>query len=119
MSREPQDPEVRTIVSDYGAARRRFEALLQDARDIGERLLRLGHGLSAHPTRMIIGAEERAIDDPSKWDISSKHPLPTIDALITLTEDIREAQQTVEDLHQRLILMGMPDPAGQPGKFFE
>jgi len=119
MSPEQQESAVGDIVSDYREATRRLEVLLEDAEDIGGRLLRLGHGLSAHPTRMIIGAESRAIEEPSEWEIFPRHPLPTLDDLIKLTDDIRETQQTVEELRERLILMGVPDLAEPPDKFFE
>ena len=119
MSVEQRESVAGDLVSNYREVTRRLDALLQDAEDIGGRFLRLGHGLSMHPTRMIIGAEKRAIDEPSQWEIFPRHPLPTVDDLITLTDDIRETQQTAEELRERLILMGLPDVAEQPGKFFE
>ena len=119
MSLERQEAAAGDLVSNYREVARRLDALLQDAEDIGGRFLRLGHGLSMHPTRMIIGAENRAIDEPSQWEMFPKRPLPTVDDLIRLTDDIRETQQTAEELRERLILMGLPDVAEQPGKFFE
>lgn len=119
MSPEQQESAVGDIVASYREATRRLEALLQEAEDIGERFLRLGHGLSAHPTRMMIGAESRVVDEPGQWEFFPQHPLPTLEDLTKLTDDIRETQQTVEDLRERLILMGVPDLVEQAGKFFE
>ena len=119
MLSEQRESVAADLVSNYREVTRRLDGLLQDAEDIGARFLRLGHGLSVHPARMIIGAESRTIDEPSQWEVFPKHPLPTVDDLIKLTDDIRETQQTAEELRERLILMGLPDLAEQPGKFFE
>lgn len=81
-------------------------------------LLRLAHGLSAHPSRMIIGLPDRVIENPSEWDVVPSHALPRIESVATLTSDIREATLRVEQLRERLILMGRADVVEQPDGFF-
>jgi hypothetical protein len=46
------------------------------------------------------------------------HPLPRIESLVTLTNDIREAALKVEELRERLILRGRADLVEQPNGFF-
>jgi len=105
------------VAIEYGKARMRLEALQREASDLGERLERVAHGLSAHPARMIIGFPDRFID-PSDWDIVPGHPLPSMERLAALTDEIRNVSAEVEDLRERLILMGRSNLVQQPDKFF-
>ena len=106
------------MIWEYTEAKRRLDALVTEAGELGERFERLAHGLSAHPTRMIIGLPERFADDATEWDIVPSHPLPRIESLVALTDDIREAALKVDDLRERLILMGRADLVEQPDGFF-
>jgi hypothetical protein len=123
MSGQHQDTAVDRVISDYATARRALDALLNQARDFGARFERLGHGLSAHPMRIIIGTQAQVRDDLgddlSEWDVIPSHPLPSIEKLVALTDDIRETARRVDDLRARLILMGRADLVQEPGEFFE
>ena len=68
---------------------------------------------------MIIGVPARFTETPSEWDIIPSHPLPSIERLIALTNEIREANQEVEELRGRLILMGRVDLVEEPDGFFQ
>ena len=67
---------------------------------------------------MIIGLAKRFGDAATDLDIVPGHPLPRIESLVTLTNDIREAALKVDDLRERLILMGRADVVEQPDGFF-
>ena len=113
-----EEADVGRVIWEYTEAKRRLDALVNEAGELGERFERLAQGLSAHPTRMIIGLPDRFADDATEWDIVPSHPLPRIESLVTLTNDIREAALKVDDLRERLILMGRADLAEQPDGFF-
>jgi hypothetical protein len=51
-------------------------------------------------------------------DIVPSHPLPRIEGLVALTDDIRAAALNVDELRERLILMGRADLVEQPDGFF-
>ena len=115
---EFEEADVSRLSLQYEDARLRLDALLDDAREVAERFEKLAHGLSAHPQRMIIGLPDRFIEEPSEWDVVSSHPLPGIERLTTLTNDIREATLKVDQIRERLILMGRADVVEQPDGFF-
>lgn len=117
-SGEPHDGDLGRVLSEYAEAKRCLDALVKEAGELGERFERLGHGLSAHPKRMIIGLPDPLIEDPSAWDVVPSHPFPRIESLGALTHDIREASLKVEDLRERVILMGRADLVEQPDGFF-
>jgi hypothetical protein len=119
MAGERAEVHPGDVVTEYEKAKTRLEALVRDADDVGDRLQRLAHGLSAHPARMIIGFPDRFIENPSDWDIVPSHPLPSMEHLAVLTNEIRELSQKVEDLRERLILMGLADIAERPDRFFQ
>ena len=106
------------VIREYTEARRQLDALAQEARELGERLERLGQGLSGHPARMIVGLPDPFLEDPSEWDVVPEHHLPSIDRLVALTNQIRAVSATVEELRERLILMGRGDVVKQPDGFF-
>jgi hypothetical protein len=106
------------VIWEYTEARRRLDGLVQEARALGEPLERLGQGLSGHPARMIVGLPAPFLEDPSEWDIVPGHELPSIDHLAALTNQIRAASAKVEELRERLILMGRADVVQQPDGFF-
>jgi hypothetical protein len=107
------------VIREYGEARRRLDGLVQEARNLGERLEGLGQGLSRHPARLIIGLPDALPVDSSEWDIVPGHPLPSIERLAGLTKQLREAGAKVEELRERLILMGRADVVEQPDGFFQ
>jgi hypothetical protein len=119
MSDQPENPAIERVISDYATARSELDALLNQARDLGARLGRLAHALSAHPMRMIIRTPDQVSDDLSEWDVIPSHPLPSIADLAAMTDDIREAARRVDDLRERLILMGRADLVQEPDEFFE
>ena len=115
----PSEPlSDRSAIAEYGEQRRHLDALLQEAHGLGERFDRLGHGLLAHPERMIVGLPDRPLENPDEWEILPSHPLPSIDQLAALTADIRQVRATVDDLKERLILTGRADLVEEPNGFF-
>lgn len=46
------------------------------------------------------------------------HPLPPIDRLVALTNQVRAVSAQVDELRERLILMGRADIVEQPDGFF-
>ena len=110
--------DIEGVIAAYREARRRQDALVKEAGELAERFERLAHGLSARPGHVIIGLPDERIENPSEWDIVPSHPLPSIEQLITLTNDIRAVGARVEELRERLILMGHADLVEQPNGFF-
>jgi hypothetical protein len=115
---ERREADIELVVAQYAGAKRRVEVLVEEAAEVGERLERLGHGLSAHPMRVIIGPPDRFVDNSSEYDVVPGHALPPIERVTSLTNDIREATQNVDDLRERLILLGRADVVEQPDGFF-
>ena len=113
-----EEADIGRVIRDYTDAKRRLDRLLKEAGELGERFARLAQGLSTHPRRMIIGPEARP-DDATEWDAVPSHPLPRIERLAALTNDIREAALKVDDLRERLILMGHANAVEQPDGFFQ
>jgi hypothetical protein len=119
LLREPAvESDISDVVAAYHEARSRQAALTKEAADLGERLERLAHGLATHPRHVIIGIPDQRIDETSEWDIVPSHPLPSIEQLVTLTNDIRAVSARVEDLRDRLILMGHAEFVEQSNGFF-
>ena len=118
MSGQHEEADVGRVIWEYTEARRRLDALANEAGELGERFERLARGLSTHPRRMTIGPPDRFTEDPTGWDVVPSHPLPRIESLVTLTNDIRETALQVDDLRERLILMGRADVVEQPDGFF-
>ena len=119
------------VIWEYAEANRRLDALVNEASGLGDRFERLAHGLSMHPRRMIIGLPDRFIEDPTErgpqrgsragdpeWDVVPGQPLPRIESVAILTDDIREAALQVEGLREQLILMGRADLVEHPDGFF-
>jgi hypothetical protein len=106
------------VIGEYSEARRRLDGLVQEARELGERLERLGQGLSVQPGRLVVELPDSLLVDPTEWDIVPGHPLPSIDRLAALTNQIREVGAKTEELRERLILMGRADVVEQPDGFF-
>jgi hypothetical protein len=118
MLERSEGSDVELVVAAYREARRRQDALINEARELAERFERLAHGLSARPGHVIIGIPDERIENPSEWDIVPSHPLPSIEQLITLTNDIRDVGARVEELRARLILMGHAELVEQQNGFF-
>jgi hypothetical protein len=93
--------------------------LVKEAGELAERFERLAHGLSARPGRVVVGIPDERVENPSEWDIVPSHPLPSIEHLTSLTNDIRAVGARVEELRERLILMGHADLVEQPNGFFQ
>jgi hypothetical protein len=116
---EPSEgSDIEDVIAAYREARRRQDGLVKEAGELAERFERLAHGLSARPGHVIIGRPDERIENPSEWDIVPSHPLPSIEQLITLTNDIRAVGAKVEELRERLILMGHAELVEQPNEFF-
>jgi hypothetical protein len=118
MADRHEESDIRRVIAEYREATRRADELVKEASDLGERFERLAHGLSTRPGRLIVGLPDERIENPGEWDIVPSHALPSIEHLITLTNDIRAAGARVEELRERLILMGHADLVNQPDGFF-
>ena len=105
-------------IREYSEARQRLGALEKEAGDVGERLGRLAQGLSAHPARIVIGSDP-FIENPSEWDVVLDRPLPSIESLALLTNEIREAYKRVEELRERVVLLGRADLVERPDTYFQ
>lgn len=114
---EPVRGESASVIREYSAARRLLDDLMEEARQLGEELERIGQALSRHPGRLVVGPDPLLVDS-SQWDIVPRHPLPSMDRLVALTDQIREAGAKVEELRERLILLGRADVIEQPYGFF-
>jgi hypothetical protein len=114
----PEPADIGQVIAEYREAKSRQEAFVREAGELAERLERLAHGLSARPGQMIVGLPDEDLENPTEWDIVPSHPLPSIEQLITLTNDIRAAGARVEELRERLILTGHADLVEQPNGFF-
>jgi hypothetical protein len=68
---------------------------------------------------LIVGFPEQDLENPSEWDIVPSHPLPSIEQLAALTDNIRAEGAKVEELRERLILMGHADLVEQRDGFFQ
>jgi hypothetical protein len=118
MLKEHEGNDVERVSAAYRDARRRQDELINEAGELAERFERLAQGLSARPGHVIIGLPDEGIENPGEWDIVPSHPLPSIEQLITLTNDIRAAGASVEELRARLILMGHAELVEQTDGFF-
>ena len=110
--------DIDRVVAAYREAKSRQDALVTEAGELAERFERLAHGLSARPRQVIIGLPDDGVENPSEWEIVPSHPLPSIEHLIALTNDIRTTGTRVEELREQLILMGHADLVEQPDGFF-
>lgn len=113
-----EEGDVGRVIAQYRDAMSRLESLVAEAGAFAARLERLGHGLSAHPERVIVGLPDEPLEDPSEWDIVPSHPLPSIERVSALTNEIRAVGGQVEELRQRLILTGHAGLVEQPNGFF-
>jgi hypothetical protein len=118
VRRGREEGDVGRVIWEYTEARRRLHSLMHDAAELGERFEHLAHGLTAHPRRMIIGHAVPFGDEPAEWDVVAEHPLPPIESLAALTNQIRQAASSVDELRERLLLMGRADVVEQPDGFF-
>jgi hypothetical protein len=117
---QPQEEhDLDRVVARYRDATNRLDGLVGEATEVAERLERLAHGLSMRPGQLVIGLPDESLENPSEWDIVPSHPLPSIEQLAALTANIRAAGTRVEELRERLILMGHADVVEQRNGFFQ
>lgn len=119
IAASPPEGDVGSVGSEYREAAGRLDSLVKQATEWAERFERLAHGLSPRPEQAIVGFASQRLNDPIDWDIVSNDPLPSIEQLKTLTGRIREVGTSVEELRERLILMGRADLVERPGQFFQ
>lgn len=110
--------DVGRVFREYQDARERLDGLVNEAGALGARFQRLADALSTHPSRTIIGVPDRSGEPGPGWDVVPGDPLPRIEHLVTLTDGIREVLRKVDELRERLILMGRGDLVEEPGEFF-
>jgi hypothetical protein len=113
-----EDHDLDRVVSRYRDAKNRLDSLMDETSELAERLGRLAHGLSTRPGHVVIGLPEDSLENASEWDVVPSHPLPSIEQLAALTHSIRAEGTRVEELRERLILMGHPDLVEQRNGFF-
>ena len=118
MSEQHKESDIGRVMAEYKEATSRLDALVREAGELAERFERLAHGLSARPGRLIVGLPNELIENPGEWEIVPSHPLPSIEHLTALTDEIRAVGGSVEELRERLILMGRADLVKQPDGFF-
>jgi hypothetical protein len=117
---EPQEEhDLDRVVARYRDATNRLNSLVDEASELAERLERLAHGLSTRPGHLVIGLPDESAENPSEWDIVPSHPLPSIEQLAALTDNIRAERARVEELRERLILMGHAELVEQRNGFFQ
>lgn len=114
----PEASDAGGVIADYREAKTRLDELVKEAGELAERFERLAHGLSARPGHVVVGLPDEFVENPAEWDIVPSHPLPSIEHLITLTNEIRAVGPRVEELRERLILTGHADLVKQPDAFF-
>lgn len=116
---EPQEErDLDRVVARYRDATNRLDSLVDEASEFAERLERLAQGLSMRPGHMVIGLPDKSLENPSEWDIVPSHPLPSIEQLAALTDNIRAERAQMEELRERLILMGHAELVEQRNGFF-
>lgn len=107
-----------SAMTEYRERRRRLDGLLQDARDVGEQFNRLGHALSTHPDRVIVGIPDVQPKNLNEWEVLSSCPLPSVEQVATLTAKIRQLCAEVDGLEERLILTGHANVVDQRDEYF-
>jgi hypothetical protein len=114
-----EEPDLDRVVARYHDAQNRLDSLVDEASELAERLEQLAHGLSTRPRHLVIGLPDETLENPSEWDIVPSHPLPSIEQLAALTDNIRAEGARVEELRERLILMGHAHLVEQRDGFFQ
>ena len=117
---EPHEKhDLDRVVARYRDATNRLNSLVDEASELAERLERLAHELSTRPGHLVIGLPDESLENPSEWDIVPSHPLPSIEQLAALTDNIRAEGARVEELRGRLILLGHAELVEQRNGFFQ
>ena len=110
--------DIDRVMAEYREAKSRLDMFVDEAGELAERFERLAHLLSVRPGHVIVGLPDERVENPGEWDIVPGQPLPSIEHLTTLTGNIRAEGARVEELRERLILMGHADLVEQPNGFF-
>jgi hypothetical protein len=118
IEKPQEEHDLDRVVARYRDATNRLDSLVDEASGLAERLERLGHGLSTRPGHLVIGLPDGSLENPSEWDIVPSHPLPSIEQLAALTDNIRAEGARVEELRERLILLGHAELVEQRNGFF-
>lgn len=111
--------ELELVATSYQATKRRLDALVQEAADMGRRLEHLARGLQTHPGLVVVEPSEATVDHLTDCDIVPAGALPSMDVIGALTRDIRATVQNLGELRSRLILMERPDLLEEPDEFFQ
>jgi hypothetical protein len=114
-----EEHDLDHVVARYQEATNRLDNLKDEASELADRLTRLAHGLSTGPRQLVIGLPDGSLEDSSEWNIVPSHPLPSIEQLAALTDSIRAEGARVDELRERLILMGHADLVEQRNGFFQ
>lgn len=113
-----EERDVGDIVSQYREAKNRLDGLVSEAGEFAERFDRLAHWLSTRRRHQIVSLPDEDLGKASEREIAPSRPLPSIEELIALSDTIRAEGTRVEELRERLILMGHADLAAEPNEFF-
>jgi hypothetical protein len=113
-----EERNVGHVIARYRDAKTRLDASVNEAAEFADRFERLARALSTRPGQLIVGFPDENLENPSEWEIVPSHPLPSIEHLAALTDTIRSEVSRVEELRERLILMGRADLVEQPNAFF-
>ena len=111
--------ETEEAARQYAEATKRFDNLTREAKVIGDRLSALAHGLASHPERIAIGDQGQAVEGVAPDRVISAEPLPSMEHLAALITAIRDTARRIDDLRERLTLMGRADLVQERPRFFE
>ncbi len=114
-----QEHDVDRVAARYRDAMNRWDSLVSEAGQLGDRLARLANGLSRRPEHLIIGLPDERLQHAGDSDIVPSHPLPTIEHLAALTDSIRAEGARAEKLRARLILLGHAELVEQQNGYFQ
>ncbi len=109
--------DVERVMSEYREQRRRLDALLHEARELGARFERLAHGLSAHPERLLVDFQGEPRGNLGDREIVPSHPLPSIEHLGALTEErsarsLCSSKTSANDSFSRVVPILWNSPVG-------
>jgi hypothetical protein len=114
MAEQHRNGDIDLVTAEYRRAKAREDALTKQAEELAERFRRLAQALSLPRRRLFAGLP----DELAEGAEGSSHSVPSREYLITLLDDIRTAATKVEELRERLILMGHADLVEEPDEFF-
>lgn len=112
---EPLATDVEGLTAQYRDALSQLQSLLREANEWADRFGGLARQLAGQTSVVARPRDE----DPSAWEPASLRPFPSLEQVRTLVDHIRKVGGRVDELRERLILMGHGELAERSGGFFE